>query len=144
MPQKCTVCVHPQREAIDQAIVSGQSKRAIAGQFALKRSPVIRHAQNHLPQALVKAEQAQEVAKADTLFDQLKVLGQEAWAILDQTKQAGDLRTALLAIAQVREYLALMVKVAEALQVREREAEPRTWAELARRVMEARTDHGIG
>jgi hypothetical protein len=35
MPMTCTVCAHPERKAIDKALVAGAAKRRIAADYGL-------------------------------------------------------------------------------------------------------------
>lgn len=53
----CSVCSHPDRAAIDKALVSGTSIRDIAGQFTLSRSAVSRHKTKCLAAQIARAEQ---------------------------------------------------------------------------------------
>jgi hypothetical protein len=53
MPRLCTICHHPQHEAVDQALVAGQSLRDIAGQYHLSKSALARHKDHHAPSALL-------------------------------------------------------------------------------------------
>jgi hypothetical protein len=64
----------------------------------------------------VKAQEAGEVANADSLLAHLRSLNRETLSILDQAKQAGDLRIALMAIGQARGNLELLAKLAGELQ----------------------------
>ena len=53
----CKTCQHPQREAIDRAIVSrSASIRHIAAQYGISPQAIIRHEDEHLPQALIVYE----------------------------------------------------------------------------------------
>lgn len=65
MPQVCTVCAHPERVAIDTALVAGTSNRRIAAQFDVSESGVRCHKAEHLTQLLTKAPP--EPAHADAL-----------------------------------------------------------------------------
>jgi len=59
MPRRCTVCDHPQREAIDAALVSdSEPNRAIADRFGIGLSALGRHRREHIPEALARAQQA--------------------------------------------------------------------------------------
>ena len=62
MSRRCTVCDHPQRHGIDEALVSGAPYRSVAKRFELSESAVYRHKTEHLPALLLKAKEAQEVA----------------------------------------------------------------------------------
>jgi hypothetical protein len=67
MPQTCTACRHPNRPDIDGAILRGESLRDIARQSRLSKDAVARH-KPHVLKTLVKAHDAQEVARADSLL----------------------------------------------------------------------------
>ena len=53
--QTCTVCVHEAKEAINQALVAGGSRRTIASQYGLSDAAVGRHRDDHVPATRVKA-----------------------------------------------------------------------------------------
>ena len=66
MTQRCKACSHPERAAIDAALVTGTGTvRDIAGQHGLSPSSLDRHRQAHIPAALAQATQAAEVVQAD-------------------------------------------------------------------------------
>ena len=116
MPRTCTVCAHEDAVLINEAlVVQGQSNRAITRQYALSKDAIRRH-REHIPELLLKASQAMEVAEADALLDQVRDLQQHALDILDKAEEAGELRTALAAISQARGNLELLGKLAGELQ----------------------------
>lgn len=117
MPRVCTICTHPKREAIDQALIAGElSYRDIAGRFEISRSSLVRHKQNHLPATLAQAQEAREVANADDLLGQLDQLRAEAHRIKDKAEKAGDFRAALTGIRELVRIVELMAKVSGELQ----------------------------
>jgi hypothetical protein len=118
MPRRCTVCDHPQRHGIDETLVTGAPYRSVAKRFDLSESAVYRHKTEHLPARLLKAREAQEVAQADDLLDQVRNLQAHALDILVRAEKAGDLRTALAAISQARGNLELLGKLAGELDER--------------------------
>lgn len=111
MPRECTICTHKDRNAIDQAIVAGESKRAIARQYRISKDAVRRHAKGHLPAALVKAKEAEEMADADDLLAQVRHLKDKALSILETAEAAGELRTALTGIKEARGCLELQTRM---------------------------------
>jgi hypothetical protein len=112
MPRSCTVCEHPDREAIDEALVAGESSAVIAGRYrTIGERAIRRHRTNHLPEKLAKAHEAEEVARADSLLEQVRDLQERALDILDQAEEAGELRTALGAIREARGNLELLAKL---------------------------------
>jgi len=118
MPRRCTVCDHPERHGIDEALVTGAPYRSVAKRFRLSESAVYRHKTEHLPAHLLKAREGEEVAQADDLLNQVRSLQSHALDILERAEKAGDLRTALAAISQARGNLELLAKLAGELDER--------------------------
>jgi hypothetical protein len=85
MARPCTVCLHPQRQAIEQMMVSGASDYAIVRQFpGLARVSVLRHRTNHVAKVArdmlriiergsPEREQRQALAKAAAASDELSI-----------------------------------------------------------------------
>ena len=102
MPRRCTVCDHPERNSIDEALVTGAPYRSVAKRFERSESAVCRPKTEHLPAHLLKAREVEEVAHADDLLDEVRNLQAHALDILERAEKAGDVRTALAAISQGR------------------------------------------
>src|SRR3954464_14266343 len=98
MPRVCTVCMHPDRPAIDQAMVNRRAFRDIARHFGVGKDSAVRHHDTCLPEALTKARAAEETAQADDLLAQLRALRSKSMALLLAAEKAGDLRTALAGV----------------------------------------------
>jgi hypothetical protein len=111
MPRVCTICSHPDRAAIDQALVGTAELRELSAVFRVSEDALWRHKDVHLPASLAKAEAARATAQADDLLAQLKGLRSKAVAILLKAEQAGDLRTALLVIREARACLETLLEV---------------------------------
>src|SRR5829696_2124613 len=118
MPRRCTVCDHPERHSIDEALVSGAPYRSVAKRFRLSESAVYRHKTEHLPTHLLKAREVEEAARADDLLEQVRHLQGHVLDILERAEKAGDLRSALAAISQARGNLELLGKLAGELDDR--------------------------
>ncbi len=65
---------------------------------------------------MTKAQEAQEVAQADNLLEQVQNLQAKALSILAKAEAAGDLRTALQGIREARSCLELLAKLQGELQ----------------------------
>ena len=111
MPRSCNVCTHPEREAIDKALVGDAALPELAALYRVSDDSLGRHRANHLPAKLVMAEAAAEVARADDLLDQVRGLQRRALDILDKAEETGELRTALSAIREARGNLELLAKL---------------------------------
>jgi hypothetical protein len=113
---RCTVCSHAQRSNIDTALVAGATTYEVAAQNGLSQRAVARHAAAHIPAALAVAAQAQVVASAGSLLDQIQALQAEAAALLERAKSAGDIRAAAAVLAQQGRFIELLGKVQGELQ----------------------------
>jgi len=107
MPRTCTICIHPARSSIDQALIAQEPFRHIASRTGTSTTALQRHKKDHIPLSLRKAQDAEEIAHADGLLDQIRELQARAMGILAKAEKAGDLRTALAAIGQARNVLEL-------------------------------------
>ena len=115
MPQRCSVCAHADHEAIDAAIVEGESLRNIAERYAVSTTALHRH-KAHLPLTVARAHEAVEVAEADRLLATVRDLMQAAITTITQAEIDGDLRTKLAAIREARETAKLLLEVHGELQ----------------------------
>jgi hypothetical protein len=118
VPRRCTVCDHPERHSIDEALITGAPYRSVAKRFGLSESAAYRHKTEHLPAQLLKAREVEEATRADDLLEQVRHLQVHALDILERAEKAGDLRTALAAISQARGNLELLGKLAGELDER--------------------------
>ena len=106
MPMTCKVCGHKKRREIDRALLEGQSLRDIARRTGTTASSLQRHKAEHLARSLVKAHEAREVARADSLLAQVlrqearyDELDEDAKAIQESALEENDRRAALDAIS---------------------------------------------
>jgi hypothetical protein len=115
MARTCTVCQHEDAVLINEALViEGRSNRAITRQFGLSKDAVRRH-REHIPELLVQASKAEEVAQADGLLERVEALQARTLAILEATEETQDHRTALAAIREARGNLELIGEVTKEL-----------------------------
>ncbi len=64
MPRPCTICTHPEREAIDKALVASESYRNVSVRFGTSVASLQRHKAEHIPVLLATARQRQGEASA--------------------------------------------------------------------------------
>jgi hypothetical protein len=102
-------------------LLAGESYRHIAAHSGTSPSALVRHRTEHLPAALVRAHNSEQILRADSLLDDIRHgedraerLYGAAEAILHRALAAKDLRTAIQAIraaadvmAEGRQYLEL-------------------------------------
>ncbi len=121
----CSVCTHEARQAVDHALVTGDSNRVIASQYGLSQAAVGRHSQNHLPTMLVAATEAQDEAHGRRLLDQAQGLVDEALASMERSKAAGKEKDVLGGIREARHSLELTGRITGELR-ESRDAAPDT------------------
>jgi hypothetical protein len=91
MTKICSVCNHKDIEKINELIVSGDSQVDIAQQFGLSEDAISRHKLNHLPELLLKSQEAKDIVSANRLKDQLEQIREKALELLDKAEQQGAL-----------------------------------------------------
>lgn len=118
MPRLCLTCRHPDRAAIDRALVAGASFHALAALHHVSEDALARHGARHLAATLVHAQHVDEVARADDLLTEVRRLHARAAALLDRAEDGGDLRTALAGVREARACLELLAKLVGQLDER--------------------------
>ena len=88
MARPCSICVHEQREAIDQAIVKRESFRSVADLFAVSKTALMRHTNNrhinnHIVKAQEKSAEAQAVTQGINLLQQMERMAERANLLFD-------------------------------------------------------------
>jgi hypothetical protein len=111
VPRSCTVCTHPDRAKIDEALVGGVAFPALVAEYRVSKDSLSRHKANHLPAKLVMAQAAEEVAQADDLLGQMRDLHTRTLAVLEAAESTNQHRTALSAIREARSNLELLAKL---------------------------------
>ncbi len=112
MSKTCTICAHPQRAEIDAALLAhSQPRSKLSAAFRVSQDALDRHAHNHLPVILAQAQAAAEVARADTLLDQLRDLQRRTLAALEKAERDGDLRITAMLLREARGCLTLLARL---------------------------------
>ena len=116
MPRRCSVCDHPRKGDIDQALVRGKPYRSVAKQYDVSPPALLRHKRAHLPTSLVRAYEAKEAAQADNLLADMCKLKMRAERIFRKAEKSGDDRIALAALREARGIVELLAKLAGELR----------------------------
>ena len=111
MPQPCSICTHPEREAIDAALVAGVPNRRIAAQYGMGETSVRRHKDAHIPPLVAQAHDAAVVFSADALTAQITGLLARGFAILDKSERGDSITDMCAAMREVRGVLTLIAKI---------------------------------
>ena len=140
MPRTCTICHHPQRDAIDHALVECQrGLRDIARQWRVSKDALARH-KLHIPATLARAHEAQEVTRADDLLAGVIALRKRLEKALEGAQAAKDVASVA---RELRETLRLMLELEGRLrrgpqvQVAVSFVQSPEWARVQARIVEA-------
>lgn len=110
------MCRHPQRTAIDGALVAGAPSTEVARCYGLVERSVRRHAASHLPERLMRASEAEEQLQAGRLLGRALAVVSDLEAMVAQGKAAGDQDAVLRAIRELRPSLELLGKITGQIQ----------------------------
>ncbi len=83
MPRVCTICTHPEREAIDQALVGTTNLREIAALYRVSDDAITRH-RGHMLVPLVQAQEVRAAVEAETARDS------SVGSVFSRTSYSGD------------------------------------------------------
>ena len=149
MGRKCSVCVSPDREAIETAIVNNVTYCAISDRYGMSEMSVSRHVTNgHIGIVVLEPVIEVESLSGTGVLERMAELAQQADAIgqIALSQKEPKLSVALAAIREQTRINEQLVKLAEILSMRAGQAEDEgltleSYLELSRsRVMEVMYD----
>jgi hypothetical protein len=121
MGNECRTCAHPERQAIELALISGESPADVAERYHLTRFTVSRHHRDHIApriaQELLQSALMPRPRDAKALkhtFDIARKLGDlidEAERLKQVAERGGDVRGALIGIGRQKEIYELLAKI---------------------------------
>ena len=90
MGRLCSICTHPNRAEIDEAIAAGTGFRGIARSFrSVTADSIGRHAVSHLPIAVIAAAEVVETERAVDLIGKVRGYITHAESILADAESTG-------------------------------------------------------
>jgi len=108
MAKQCQVCSHDEVNTINERLISGVLPQALADEFGLHYHAVWRHREKHLPLALTKAKQLQEIDAADNLLERVEAIHDQAWELMKKAEVDGKYQPAVSALKECRSCLELI------------------------------------
>lgn len=111
MGQVCTVCRHPDRQLIDEALASGEAGAAVARERHLSAAAVRRHRAAHLPAALMKGAETAAVDEGARLLAKVDALVGRLESLLSRADQRDDFRAAAGLSRELRAGLETLLRV---------------------------------
>jgi Helix-turn-helix domain len=122
MNTRCTVCHHPQRAEIEQALVAGVTLREIGKRFDRSKTTIAKHAKKHVPDAAQKALDAandRDVEAGDAILAEVEKLKSEARRLQAHAERRKDYRAALTAIRELTRLVELSARLLGELRDKE-------------------------
>jgi hypothetical protein len=112
MGRACTVCMHQDRDVIDEALVTGTPRRELARRHRLSEGAVRRHHDAHVPETLARAYASRwETVRAESLLGRLDDLAHRTDVLLKKAEAAADLRSAPGLVRELRQTLETMARM---------------------------------
>jgi hypothetical protein len=103
MGRYCLACFHPNRAAIDAALVEHATGYArLAARFGLSYGGIRRHERAHLAHAFRDAEELHAMIDTEALVAKLEELDSAVRRVLHRGESGGDDRLVLLAVKEGR------------------------------------------
>lgn len=117
---RCSICLHPDRRALEASHVSGTPLRALAKQYGKDKGTIHKHLREHLPRAVVQAAQTiEERSHGDGIISEVLTLRDEARRLLAKAEAKGDVRTAISGIRELTRLLELKARIVGELRDKE-------------------------
>ncbi len=107
MGRACTICDHADREAMDKALVSGTSYRAVAAEWHVGREAVRRYANRHLSAALAAVDAPMLASGRAPLSERIETLIGRCEAMFTAAASEAATTQALAVVKELRACLEL-------------------------------------
>lgn len=111
MGRRCTICTHPDADAINAALDDGTSIAEIARTFGVQRPSINRHRGTHLAARIEPMPLAVRTSQLVSTLDQVDSLAAEADRIRRAAESSGDLRLALQAVRELASLVEMAAKL---------------------------------
>lgn len=115
----CIICNRPDREAIEHALVQGQSLREVGRAYGIQHSAVFRHKRDHTPNEIATLNVAHLVRDKGTALARLESLYSTADKLLKKAlKDSTSVNGQVQIVKEVRSCLELIAKMTGELNER--------------------------
>ena len=112
MPRSCSVCADSRRADIDKALVGGVAVDEISRRYPpLSATAIRRHRSVHIPKAVAKAAEDEDVRQGLDVLGQLRAINSATFRILHEARNTGDPNTALRAIDRIQKQIELQARL---------------------------------
>lgn len=142
MARPCTICIHPQRQALEAELARGEPNQRVAAKFGVTESAIRRHlSSKHAQMAAQQAIQARVIEAGRSVLERLRDLNREALEILSEARSHNKQRDAIAAIHALTRLLELEARLLGELdhgpQVQVNVLATPEWLKLRTRILDA-------
>ncbi len=116
MARKCSICSHPEQDAINERLVAGEANTKLSSEFVVSEAALRRHKEKHLPERLLRAREVEEISDADRLKTELQSVKADVRRLADRAEEEGDYRTALMGCDKALKALELQGKLLQLIE----------------------------
>ncbi len=111
---RCKCGQYPGHLELDKAYLNNEiSLQQYADKVGCAKPSVERHVKGHLPGALLKAKDIEDVANGDSLLDELKRARERAYSLLDKAEAAANTKVYGAPVAYLKEIREQLKFIAE-------------------------------
>jgi len=111
---RCKCGQYPGHLELDKAYLNNEiSLQQYADRVGCAKPSVERHVKGHLPDALLKAKDIQDVANGDSLLDELRKARDRTYSLLDKAEAAANTKVYGAPVAYLKEIRELLKFIAE-------------------------------
>ena len=111
MGQVCLICTHPNRDAMERAIVKGTSLRQLAKDYGVGYDSLYNHSKEHIPKSLVEAFSRVELSTKYDLLMEIEDILHKAKDIFDRNYEAKKDAIALKSLGETRNTIDLLARI---------------------------------
>ncbi len=111
MAGTCTACAHPDRKAIDEALITGLPLREISRRWGVSKDAASRH-RKHVTPALARVVSRRRAdAGPESALDRLEELYGRASVVLEAAEREGQASLSLAAIRELRGIVEMLARI---------------------------------
>jgi len=125
MTQRCQICSHQEKSAIDKALVSGKKQRDLASAYGVSEKSLSRHKKNHLSKRIVQHHAKIDFMDTQSLYSSMIQMTEKLNGILARAEHSNEKWVEIACLKELRSTASFVLNTASLIQDerRRREAE---------------------
>lgn len=137
MPQACSICSHPEREAIEKALIDRISLRDIARQFEVSKDAVARHRWKCIKQDLAEVGAERDKHFVWNVLAEMQWLHEEVRSVYKEARDGKDHKASLQALGEVRQQTKLFSELLQGMEPGQAERLEQEWIAVREAIFNA-------